>query len=73
VIGKAPVGASSDDLRTTCLSALQISPQACVEFAAGHTWEASARAFVENITNVCNVDPEAVTMPLSADRPRFVA
>src|SRR6201999_929313 len=43
VIGNAPVGALNDDLRAACLSALTISPQACLEFAAGHTWEASAR------------------------------
>src|SRR6267154_2395631 len=49
VIGAAPVGALNDDLRVACLSALAISQQACLEFAAKHTWEASARAFVENI------------------------
>ena len=52
VIGSAPVGALNDDLRAACLAALRISPQACLEFAAEHTWEASARAFVENITGV---------------------
>src|SRR5450759_1841278 len=52
VIGDAPVGALNDDLRTACLSALHISRQACLDFAAKHTWEASARAFVENIANV---------------------
>ena len=56
VIGSAPVGALNDDLRIACLSALTISPQACLEFAAKHTWEASARAFVENITDVRAVD-----------------
>src|ERR1700730_4623416 len=49
VIGAASVGALSDYLRVACLSALTISPQACLEFAGRHTWEASARAFVENI------------------------
>ena len=47
VIGAASVGALSDDLRLACLSALTISPQACLEFAGRHTWEASARAFVK--------------------------
>ena len=47
VIGTAPVGALNDDLRAACLAALTISPQACLDFAAKHTWEASARAFVE--------------------------
>jgi len=49
VIGSAPVGALNDDLRIACLSALNVSRQACLDFAAGHTWEASARAFVDNI------------------------
>jgi glycosyltransferase involved in cell wall biosynthesis len=52
VIGEAPVGVLSDDLRQACLSALEILPQACVEFAAKHTWEASARAFLDNIANI---------------------
>lgn len=52
VIGTAPVGVLSDDLRQACLGALAISPQACLQFAAGHTWEASARAFVNNISSV---------------------
>src|ERR1700742_4168309 len=43
VIGAAPVGALNEDLREASLSALTISPQACLEFAAKHTWEASAR------------------------------
>ena len=49
VIGAAPVAVLSEDLRAACLSALEISPQACVEFAARHTWEASARAFIDNM------------------------
>jgi glycosyltransferase involved in cell wall biosynthesis len=52
VIGKTEVGVLSEDLRSACLSALTISPQACLEFAARHTWEASARAFVNNISDV---------------------
>ena len=73
VIGTAPVGALNDDLRLACLSALTISPQACLEFAARHTWEASARAFIENITGVRNVDPESDAVQFAAKRPRFVA
>jgi hypothetical protein len=56
-----------------CLSALTISPQACLEFAAQHTWEASARAFVENITDVRNADPASDAVPFAAEQPRFVA
>jgi glycosyltransferase involved in cell wall biosynthesis len=73
VIGAAPVGALNDDLRAACLSALAISPQACLEFAARHTWEASARAFVENITAIRNVDPESDTIEFAAENPGFVA
>jgi glycosyltransferase involved in cell wall biosynthesis len=73
VIGAAPVGALNDDLRLACLSALTISPQACLEFATRHTWEASARAFVENIIAVHNADPESDTVPFAVEHPRFVA
>jgi glycosyltransferase involved in cell wall biosynthesis len=73
VIGTAPVGALNEDLRQACLSALNISPQACLEFAAGHTWEASARSFVENITNVRAVDPDSDAAQFAAEHARFVA
>jgi glycosyltransferase involved in cell wall biosynthesis len=72
VIGNAPVGALNDDLRIACLSALQISPQACLEFAAGHTWEASARVFVENIANIRSVEPDSETVEFAAETPHFV-
>jgi glycosyltransferase involved in cell wall biosynthesis len=52
VIGTARVGVLSEDLRSACLSALQISSQDCRQFAASQTWEASARAFVNNISAV---------------------
>jgi glycosyltransferase involved in cell wall biosynthesis len=73
VIGTAPVGALNDDLREACLAALKISPQACLEFAATHTWEASARSFVENITNVPAVDSTSDAAPFAAEHARFVA
>jgi 1,2-diacylglycerol 3-alpha-glucosyltransferase/glucuronosyltransferase len=73
VIGAAPVGALNDDLRAACLSALAISPQACLEFAASHTWEVSARAFVENISAIRNLDPESDTIEFAAENPAFVA
>jgi glycosyltransferase involved in cell wall biosynthesis len=73
VIGAAPVGALNDDLRLACLSALAISPQACLAFAAGHAWEASARAFVDNITSVRALDPKSDTLPFAAKHPRLVA
>jgi glycosyltransferase involved in cell wall biosynthesis len=83
VIGSAPVGALHDDLRTACLAALRISPQACLEFAAEHTWEASARAFVENITGVRHAGAQEALLQdielrddalhFAAKQPRFVA
>ena len=73
VIGNEPVGALNDDLRIACLTAVTISPQACLAFAARHTWEASARAFVENITNVRADDPKSDALQFEVKRPRFVA
>jgi glycosyltransferase involved in cell wall biosynthesis len=73
VIGAAPVGALNDDLRLACLSALAISPQACLAFAAGHSWEASARAFVDNITGVRALDPNSDAIPFAAKHPHLAA
>src|ERR1700722_11028620 len=73
VIGAAPVGALNDDLRAACLSAMTISPQACREFAATHSWEASARAFVDNITDIGGVDWKDDAVPFTEHHPRFVA
>jgi glycosyltransferase involved in cell wall biosynthesis len=67
VIGAAPVGVLNDDLRAACLSALDISPQACVAFGARHSWEASALAFIENIAKVPRVAPGAV--PFASGQP----
>jgi glycosyltransferase involved in cell wall biosynthesis len=73
VIGTAPVGVLNEDLRAACLAALTISPQACLEFAARHTWEASARVFVETTGNVRITDPATDAPPFTASHPRFVA
>ncbi|MCG6207692.1 glycosyltransferase family 1 protein [Rhodopseudomonas sp. HC1] len=58
VIGDAPVGVLNEDLRQACLGALSISRDACLEFAAKHTWVASALAFIDNVTRVWLMDPE---------------
>jgi glycosyltransferase involved in cell wall biosynthesis len=58
VIGDAPVAVLNEDLRSACLSVLQISPQACVEFAGRHTWEAAARAFIDNMAQIGAVPAE---------------
>ncbi len=73
VIGTAPVGVLNDDLRAACLAALAISPQACLEFAGKHTWEASARAFVDHITGIRTAAPDSDAVQFEAKRPRFVA
>jgi glycosyltransferase involved in cell wall biosynthesis len=73
VIGTAPVGALNDDLRAACLSALSISSQACLAFAAEHTWEASARAFVENIKQVRHFGPEDEAVQFAVKHPHLIA
>ena len=52
VIGSAKVGVLSEDLGLACLAALEIPSQHCLQFAASKTWEAAARAFVNNISDV---------------------
>ncbi len=73
VIGNHPVGALNKDLRIACLAAVTISPQACLEFAKRHTWEASARAFVENISNVRAEEPKSDALQFAVKGPRLVA
>jgi glycosyltransferase involved in cell wall biosynthesis len=71
VIGAAPVGVLSEDLQEACLGALKLLPQACLRFAANHTWEASARAFVNNISKV-REEAGADAKP-ARKHPRFAA
>jgi glycosyltransferase involved in cell wall biosynthesis len=73
VIGTAPVGVLNEDLRTACFEALQISPETCVEFAAAHTWQASARVFVEHALNARPVEPEGEVTEFVAEDPHFAA
>ena len=77
-----PVGALNDDLQAACMDALQISPQACVAFAARHTWQASARVFVEHALNVRDTDvhgsvpalgSEGEVIKFVAEDPHFAA
>ena len=53
VIGQAPVGVLSEDLRDACLAALRLSREACRAFALENTWEQSARQFLEHADRVC--------------------
>jgi glycosyltransferase involved in cell wall biosynthesis len=71
VIGSAPVGVLSEDLRQACLSALKISPRACLEFAADQTWTASARAFIDNVARVWTMD--GGRHAAASKQPRLVA
>jgi glycosyltransferase involved in cell wall biosynthesis len=73
VIGDAPVGVLNEDLRLACLAAVTIPPQACLEFAAEHTWEASARAFIDTTANVRVFDPERDAVQFEVKQPGFVA
>src|SRR5579863_4083575 len=73
VIGQAPVGVLNDDLQAACLEALRISRQDCLEFAARYTWEASARAFIENMADFSGFRPQSDAAPVLPEQPRFVA
>jgi 1,2-diacylglycerol 3-alpha-glucosyltransferase/glucuronosyltransferase len=73
VIGAAPVGALNDDLRLACLSALAISRQACLAFAATHGWEASAHAFVDNITRIRTSGSNSEAAPVAVKQPYLAA
>jgi hypothetical protein len=73
VIGAVRVGVLNEDLRAACLEALQVSRQDCVEFAAAHTWAASARVFVDHAMNVRPVPPEGELAEFRAEDPHFAA
>ncbi len=73
VIGTSPVGVLDDDLEAACFRALGIPRQACVAFAARHTWEASARVFAEHASNVRFVDPDSELVEFVAEDPHFAA
>ena len=73
VIGDAPVGVLSEDLREACLAALGIPRETCVEFAAKHGWEASTRAFLDNMACIRVARTPGETVDLATEEPRFVA
>jgi glycosyltransferase involved in cell wall biosynthesis len=50
VIGEAPVGVLDEDLRLACLGALECSRDDCRDFALGLTWAASAKTFLQHVT-----------------------
>jgi glycosyltransferase involved in cell wall biosynthesis len=73
VIGTAPVGVLSEDLRAACFGALQIKREACVKFAAGYTWEACAKVFLEHMAEIPAIAPERGATPVLSEHPRIVA
>ena len=73
VIGSAPVAALDDDLRNACLNALRISPADCLEFAARHTWQASAEAFIENMAVIRSVEPEPDALAFASEQARLAS
>jgi glycosyltransferase involved in cell wall biosynthesis len=52
VIADNPIGVLDEDLRAACMRALDISRQACREFALTRPWEKSARQFIEHVNQV---------------------
>ncbi|MFH0299926.1 glycosyltransferase family 1 protein [Bradyrhizobium sp. 31Argb] len=77
VIGTAPVGVLKEDLREACLEALSIPARVCVDFAARHTWQASARVFIDHALNLRPVEPESAPesepAEFVAEDPHFAA
>jgi glycosyltransferase involved in cell wall biosynthesis len=73
VIGDSPVGVLNEDLRIACMAALRVPRRACVEFAASHTWQASARVFVDHALNVRALGAIDQVAGFVAEGPHFVA
>ena len=71
VIGDDPVGVLGENLRDACLAALTIPSQLCLRFAARHTWQASAQAFVNNISGMSTKTTAAA--PRLEKHPHFAA
>jgi len=49
VIGSAPVGVLHNDLRTAALGALEVSREACRNYAEAFSWQASAEQFLAHL------------------------
>jgi glycosyltransferase involved in cell wall biosynthesis len=52
VVGDRPIGVLDEDLDRACMEALNISRNACREFALGCSWENSARQFLGHVRKV---------------------
>ncbi len=73
VIGAAPVGVLNEDLRIACLAALEIPSQACVAFAARHTWEGSTRAFISHMADIRALGVDGEGTAFVAEHARQIA
>ncbi|GLS44529.1 glycosyltransferase family 4 protein [Methylobacterium brachythecii] len=66
VIGNHDVGVLDEDLRAACLGALNVSREACRNFALARSWEASARQFARNVSRARIRKPKWSTAPATA-------
>src|SRR5579872_7174063 len=62
VVADHPVGALDQDLRLACLRALEMSREACRNFALERSWENSARQFIAKLPPL---QPSRVLRPLA--------
>jgi len=65
VIGEAPVGVLDEDLRRACLGALECSRDECRDFALRMTWAASARIFLDHVTQAAKSARKPAAAPAS--------
>ncbi|CAN5177148.1 glycosyltransferase family 1 protein [soil metagenome] len=64
VVGNAPVGVLGEDLRAAALAALKVSRADCRAFGLAHSWQTSAREFLDNIILAHgNASPRLVLRP----------
>jgi hypothetical protein len=61
VVAENPVGVLNEDLRAACLGALDLSRDACREFALQYSWENSARQFIGHLREVASGRPARTT------------
>ena len=71
VIGTAPVGVLHEDLRTACLERCRFRLKLASNSPPRHTWQASARVFVEHALNVRPVAAGRRGRRICGGRPAF--
>jgi glycosyltransferase involved in cell wall biosynthesis len=65
ILGGSHVGILSDDLRGACIDALQISREACRDFALGYSWDRSAAQFIAHAQKVVVPQPKGASPMLA--------